>query len=247
MSAPLRFPAHSRLDSERFGIRVARVAGVDAASVDASTAWCEHQRIDLLVARCATTEVEAVHAMEAHGFLLMGCLLTYEHPMVVLPEVEHVPGIRITVGEAAEADGIERVACEAFRDHGGHYHADRRLDREDVLAVYGSWARGAVLDPAGDALAVVARDDREIVGFATLSRVGTSQPIGGVAAVASGHRGRGIYRALVTERLHRAHASGATTTVVAADVVNPPSQNCWTSIGYRLAHSEYTFHRWFRR
>jgi predicted N-acetyltransferase YhbS len=240
-------PTHSSLDSERFGIRVARVADMDLASVEPSTEWCKDEQIDLLVARCATSELGAVHVMQGHGYLLMGCLLTYEHRMSQLPEVTAIPGIRLTVGDAADADGIERVAREAFRDHGGHYHADRRLDREDVLEVYGSWARSAVLHPADGAMAVVAHHDREVIGFATLSHVGTPQPVGGVAAVASDHRGRGIYRALVTERLHRARASGATTTVVAADVVNPPSQNCWTSIGYRLVRSEYTFHRWFPR
>lgn len=235
----------SAIDSVRFGIQVARVEGLSGSEVAPANAWCEARDIDLLLARCSTDRLDAAHTMERSDYLLMGCLLTYEHRLDPAPQRVSIPGIRFRVADPGDQHALESLACEAFRAHGGHYHADPRLDRDDVLAVYTSWAASAALDLSGDSIAIVACDGDSVVGFATASKVRSTCPVGGVAGVAGAYRGRGIYRALVAERLFALKEAGAVRTLVSADAVNPPSQNCWTAQGYRLLRSEYTFHRWF--
>src|SRR5947209_357103 len=73
--------AFSEVDSERFGVRVAR-AVVVADTLQQVLAFCEAERIELLIARCPTSELSTVQSMEAAGFLLMDTLVYYSFDLV---------------------------------------------------------------------------------------------------------------------------------------------------------------------
>src|SRR6266852_9897987 len=68
--------AFSEIDSERFGVRIAR-AHVVSDNLSRALDFCATERIDLLVARCRTSDLEAAQGMESKGFLLMDNLLSY--------------------------------------------------------------------------------------------------------------------------------------------------------------------------
>ena len=234
----------SQADTGRFGILVARVPDLKAEQVAASVDWCEERAVALLISRCSAAEPRAAHAMQRHGFLLMDCLATYEHPLTELPSSPPDAGFAIRSAVAADADAVENLARRSFGTHRGHYHADPRLDRSACDEVYASWARDAVIDDTPSTLTVVAAVHDEVIGFATLTGAGNEVAVGGVAAVTPSHRGKGVYRSMMVERLRLARRSGSKRTVVSAHVANIAPQRCWTDLGYRIVGSTYTFHRW---
>ena len=79
--------AFSEIDSERFGVRIAR-ARVVAHNLSEVLDFCRAERIDMLIARCATNDLPAAQRMETNGFLLMDTLLYYGFDLTkkVVPE-----------------------------------------------------------------------------------------------------------------------------------------------------------------
>src|SRR5260370_41723322 len=68
--------AFSEIDSERFGVRSAR-AHVVSDNLLRALDFCAVEQIDLLIARCATSDLVAAQSMETTGFLLMDTLVYY--------------------------------------------------------------------------------------------------------------------------------------------------------------------------
>ena len=66
----------SQLDSERFGVRAAR-ANIVPETLARVLEFCSSEKIDLLIARCATGEISLVQQMESQGFQLMDTLFYY--------------------------------------------------------------------------------------------------------------------------------------------------------------------------
>src|SRR5579862_3794223 len=82
--------ALSEVDSERFGIRVAR-AYVDGKDLSQVLEFCIAERINLLIGRCATKELRTAQQMEAHGFLLMDTLVYYSFDLTKRPVPDDSP------------------------------------------------------------------------------------------------------------------------------------------------------------
>ena len=129
--------AFSEVDSERFGVRVAR-ANVEGRTLSQALEFCAAERINLLIARCTTTELRAAQKMECLGFLLMDTLVYYSFDLVKRAVPDDSGRVRKFLPE--DKQQIETVAAAAFAGYYGHYHADPRLDRKKCDEGYVSWA-----------------------------------------------------------------------------------------------------------
>jgi len=236
--------AFSEIDSERFGVRIAR-AHVVSDNLSRALDFCATERIDLLVARCRTSDLEAAQGMESKGFLLMDTLLYYSFDLTK----KEIPGDpcevrvrRLLPGDEAE---ISRVASAAFKGYMGHYHADRRLDSGQCDEAYRSWAeRSCTTDKAADEV-LVAELGGKVAGFATL-RLNSPQEVEGLLfAVAPESQGKGICRLFMIRSLQWCRAQGAKRMVISTQVTNVSMQKVWCRTGFEPSDSYYTFHKWF--
>jgi GNAT superfamily N-acetyltransferase len=237
--------AFSEIDSERFGVRVAK-AHVTSDCLSSVLDFCSADRIDLLIARCRTSDLEGAQGMEAKGFLLMDSLLYYSFDLTKKEIPEDSCAVRIRRLLPGDETEISRVASAAFKGYMGHYHADRRLDSGQCDEAYRSWAERSCTVGKGVADEVfVAAIEGKIAGFATL-RVNSPQEVEGLLfAVAPESQGKGICRLLMIRSLQWCRALGATRMVISTQITNVPMQKVWCRTGFEPSHSYYTFHKWF--
>ena len=246
MVTELETVTFSEIDSQRFGLRVAR-AHIGADNLAQVLESCAAERIDLLIARCATSDLATAQNMETHGFSLMDTLLFYRFDLTKRAIPEDTGEFPVRSLRPGDEEQIRAVAAAAFQGYMGHYHADRRLDRRQCDEGYVSWAERSCIPKTAADEVIVAEDKGRIVGFATL-RLNSPQEVEGLLfAVAPEWQGRGICRSFMIHSLRWCRSQGAQRMIISTQVGNISMQKVWCRVGFEPSHSYYTFHKWFNR
>jgi GNAT superfamily N-acetyltransferase len=234
----------SAIDSERFSIRVARANGVTADNISEVLRFCTAKSIDLLIARCDSSNFAAVHLMEHSGFALMDTLLYYKFELAQAITAELSSEARIRPFTPDDKPAVSDIAASAFRDYRGHYHADPRLDKEKCNEAYISWAeRACVTGKSNDVL--VAETGSGIVGFAVVRLNNADEGDGVLFAVRPSMQGRGIFQVLLAGAISWCRARGARHMLYSTQLTNIAAQRVLSRSGFYLDHAYYTFHKWF--
>jgi GNAT superfamily N-acetyltransferase len=244
----------SPLESERFGVRAAR-ASITADSLPRVLDFCAAEKINFLIARCATGDPAAVQSIEMHGFLLMDTLVYYGFDLSKPDQskfdqskkaiLDDARGFLVRPFRAEDANQVRIIAAAAFRDYKGHYHADPRLERHLCDEAYISWAERSITEKAAADEVLVAEQGGNLAGFITLRRNSSHEIEGPLFAVAPEHQKRGVGRALMIHSLAWSHSQGAQRMVISTQVTNVAVQKVWSRLGFAPSHSYYTFHKWF--
>jgi GNAT superfamily N-acetyltransferase len=234
----------SQIDSERFGVRVAR-AHIVLENLSRALAFCASEQVDLLIARCPTSELEIAQKLEALGFLLMDTLVYYSFDLEKRTIPDDVPRACVRKFLPGDERQVARVATEAFQGYYGHYHADPKLERGKCDEGYVSWAVRSCTSMQVATEVLVAEHENRVVGFATL-RINTPDEGEGVLfAVAPEAQGMGIYRSFMVEGMKWCKEQALKRMVVSTQVTNVAVQKVWCRVGFEPAQSYYTFHKWF--
>ncbi len=236
--------AFSEIDSERFGIRVAR-AQVEGKNLPQIVDFCVAEQIKLLIARCATKELCTVQEMESRGFLLMDTLVYYSFDLTKRVIPDEAPRAQVRKFAPDDAAQVENVAAAAFEGYYGHYHADPRLDQRKCDEGYVSWAVRSCTSKQVATEVLVAEIDKKIVGFLTLRLNSPKEMEGLLFGVAPEVRGIGVGRSLMVSGLELCKMQQATRMLISTQVTNVAVQKVWCRIGFEPSHSYYTLHKWF--
>lgn len=236
----------SELDSARFGIRAAR-ARITADNLHDILEYCDSEKIDLLIARCPTSDIATMQLAHCAGFQLMDTLLYYQFDLQKRQPPECRGEFLIRSLHPGDRDEIRRVATAAFTAYVGHYHADAKLDRHQCDEAYASWAERSCIPGLAADEVFVAELDGSVAGFGTLRRNSSEEVEGLLFAVAPEHQGKGICGALMVSSLHWARSLNACRMIISTQLTNVSMQKVWCRIGFEPRHSFYTLHRWFER
>ena len=242
----LETAAFSQIDSDRFGIRVAR-AQVVSGNFPRVLEFCIAEKVDLLIARCSTDDLATVQRMETHGFLLMDTLVYYQFDLSKrsIP-VDEGKGLVRTL-QPRDREQVRGIATEAFKGYTGHYHADRRLDQRKCDEAYASWAERSCVSKAAADEVLVSEHNGDLAGFATL-RLNSPQEVEGLLfAIATQWQRRGVCGSLMIHSLRWTASQGAHRMIISTQVTNTSMQKVWCRVGFVPSHSYYTFHKWFDR
>jgi acetyltransferase (GNAT) family protein len=243
---PIEHPqiALSSLDTNRFGVCTARADALTGDGLANALDFCGSQGVELLIGRCSVEDRATVHALQAAGFVLMDTLVYYRRDLARSPVTDPGDG-RIRLLRAGEEEQVEAIARECFRDYGGHYHADPRLDRSACTEVYASWAR-STCDRRGDSRFVLVVDDGDnVVAFSSFSQNSADEGELVLGAVSQRARGSGLYRLLTQAGMHRLQSSAASRFVTSTYLGNWSAQASWAAAGLSPYAAYHTFHRWF--
>jgi GNAT superfamily N-acetyltransferase len=235
----------SEIDTDRFGIRIARASHLTPDQLDHVLGYCGSYSIRMLIARCSTAELALAQEMERRGFLLMDTLVYYSFDFRKknIPSDTGMAEIRtIRPGEEKE---VRTIARESFRGYFGHYHADSALDRQACDDAYTSWAENSCVKEGFADHVLTAVSKGRLAGFATLRMNSPDEAEGVLFGVAPFAQGAGIYRSFIVRGLEWAHQRGAVRMVVSTQITNLAVQKVWVRVGYEPSHSFYTFHKWF--
>jgi ribosomal protein S18 acetylase RimI-like enzyme len=235
----------SQIDSDRFGVIIARADGLDVEHLESAIDFCRSHQVQLLISRSRVEDVATTHALTAAGFLLMDSLVYYQRDLARSP-VSSQPSGPIELINPGDEDQVEAIARVCFRDYSGHYHADPRLDRGACIQTYASWAR-ACCEEANGGFVLVAGDPSRRVGFSSFRQ--GSDKVGELVlgAVLPAARGAGLYRNLTLAGMLRLQTSGAQKFITSTHLTNWSAQASWTAAGLHPYCAYHTFHRWFDR
>jgi len=235
----------SELDSARFGINAAR-AHVSLENLPQILRECAEAKVDLLIARCLSSDLATAQEMDKQGFRLMDTLLYYAFNLDKRPIPVDTGAFPVRSLQPGDKDQVRAVAAAAFAGYMGHYHADPRLDRRKCDEAYVSWAeRSCISGTAADEV-LVAEHEGKVIGFATL-RLNSPQEVEGLLyAVAPAFQGKGICRSFMIRSLQWSRSRGARRMIISTQLSNVSMQKVWCRVGFEPSHSYHTFHKWFR-
>lgn len=235
----------SPLDTDRFRIATARTNLVSRENLRAVLEFCDNNQVELLIARCPTTDIETVHDLEAKGFLLMDTLVYLRKDLGDYKPQNYHSEVVIRTLKPDDVTQVVDVARSSFSGYKGHYNVDQRLDPNAAIEVYASWAERCCLDPSVAACVLVAEVDNKVVGFRAI-RLNTPQQAEFIlAGVSPEARNKGVYRNFVIEGLRWCKEVCANEVLISTLLVNTPVQKTCTQLGFTAYNSFYTFHKWF--
>ena len=231
----------SPIDSERFGMCIARAESVTSDALPQLLDECGRAGVRMLIARCGATDLPSLQAMERAGFLLMDAQVKYER---LLDGSESVHQTTVRPLRSGDAEEVVAIARESFGGYAGHYHADQRLPREHCNEVYPSWARRCCLGEAADHV-VVAEVDGRMAGFSAFQRLEQAEARLQLGAVAPWARGRRLYAKMALAGMAWCHEQGLSRMSAITQTTNFAAQHSWIRSGMVPLDVWYTFHRWF--
>ena len=235
----------SDIDTQRFGIVIARHSAVSADSMREVLTQCRERGVSMLIARCDAADLRTAQALELAGATLMDTLVYYQRELnrPILPDDSQISVRRLMPDDV---DAVSTAAKAAFKNYFGHYHADPRLARDKCDEAYVSWAERSCRDPTVASTVIVGeREGAGVIGFLTLQVRGAEEWEIILNGVHPSHQRQGAYRALLVGAIEEARAGGARLLSVSTQLTNIGVQKAWCRAGFEPRNSFYTFHVWF--
>jgi len=230
------------LESERFGIKVARAPGATRENLGEILEFCRKHKMEFLVARCAGDDIPAARALEDAGARLADTQLHYYRRPFPLPERDR--RIEIRPVEPGEKETLAAVARAAFRDYRGHFQQDPALAGICPAAeLYSSWALDSLARRGADGEVWLARREGKPIAFACARRLGPEDSdltLGG-GIPSSRWRGKAI-RELILEGLAWSGERGCRRVRGCVLISNLAIQRILAGLSYRPERAFHTFH-----
>ncbi len=235
----------SILDQERFGVKTAKSRDFIWHDIPEMLSQCRQNHVQLLIARCPSSNLKTAQELERRGFLLMDTLVYYEHNLHLTNII--VPNEKITIRGIlpGEAEDVRALAAESFKGYCGHYHADPKLDVHQCDDVYTSWAYNSCISKDFATEVFVAVLDDKIVGFATLRINDPKESEVVLNGVLPKTQRMGIYRMLIENSLIWSIRHCMKRMIISTQITNIAVQKVWVRVGFQPTSSFYIFHKWF--
>ncbi len=227
----------SSLDSERFGIVVARADGVTVEGIPELLSFCERHRVELVIARCDGSDVDTTRALLGVGMTEVEAQITYEGPLRCAEGV-----VPVRRGTASDRESIAELAKAGFADMPSHYHVDPCLPLDACLEAYVDWSLRGLSGEAAD-LFCVAELDAKIHGFMMFNQRGTVVT-SLLSTVSPAARGRSLYNSLFCAGMVWGSKRDAERIVGVTPHGNIAAQRNLIKLGLAPVGSTATFHGW---
>lgn len=238
----------SQLDSKRFGFPIARInewEGLDPLS------FCDELKengVKLIISRIDAREESLIDKLKEIGFEVMDTIIHYRRdlPKATVTEAFKKDGISMRIAELPDIPSLRSIAGSSLR--GGHYFADKRLEKVKSIEIYEDWISRSVTDPNVADRVYIAEKDGVIIGFATFSLETDDDLPGlwaGIGAVHSGYRNLGVCRSMLQFGINDYIAENKYHFFGSAVSENNPSVNkVFQDIGCKADDKYYSLHCW---
>lgn len=188
----------------------------------------------MFTARVPVHDTVRLGALTDAGFRVVECAITLTRPAT---PVEDDPSVHLA--GPADADALAAIAGDAFR--WTRFHLDPELPLEAAAAVKREWARNCATGARGIATLVTRGPGGDPTGFLAVLQADDGARVIDLIAVAPGHQGRGVGRALVTAFIAR-FGAGATVLRVGTQAANVGSLRLYEACGFRVHSAAVTLH-----
>ncbi|MDI1299325.1 GNAT family N-acetyltransferase [Methylotenera sp.] len=205
----------------------------------------KRDQIKLLIVRVPTSQLDITTQLEAEGAFIVDTLVYYAKSKADWYSDQLIDGYIVRLAKFEDANRLEDIAYETFKDYKGHYHADDNLKKTDCNQVYSSWAANSCKEQdVADAVLLIEKDD-EIAAFATIKVKHKNEIEGVLYGVSPVHRHQGLHLHLMKASQNWAITNGYSRMITSTQITNIAVQKNWIRLGFELESSFYTFHKWF--
>lgn len=236
----------SIIDSERFGIKVAKINKFDFAVEEYINEFKKH-KIDVVFARLQSDNVLEINKLEEAGFLLKDIQITYRYLLKNLPKINYSFNHEVTLRDASIDDLIvlSEIALESFKSY-GHYYKDNKLDSSKVGEVYEDWIRKSLTVSKIADKVIVAEYKGRIAGFLSFKIYSDIEnyAAGGLGAVSAKYRNLNIFKDINVAGLYWAYDIGLDWVEHNVLVSNFPVNRVYNHLGFHIKDSFVTLHGW---
>lgn len=233
----------SPLDSNRFGIRVARGSLPAGTSADTLAQALEATHADLAIVRTEAGDCAAMVALQRQGWPIIhaGALVYYGIDLATAGASPLPSSVRLAT--PADRDAIQRIAANSFAGYRSHYAANPLLSPALVLAGYVEWANSRLQPDSADACTWVVTQNDDVAGFATCDIHAQRGQVDIVLnAVHPDYARQGLYSRLLESLLGHYAGSGMRRLATSTQLWNYTVQRRWTATGLRLERAQDTYH-----
>jgi len=236
----------SNWDSEHFGVKIGKYIPHAPEDISSDMERARAEGYNLLITRISTNEIEIVNALEKNGFELKDTIVHYK---VNLERTEYFPSasaFNIREARIEDAPVVREIAKRTFKDYIGHFHKDKRLEKDKCDELYAKWAENSVKDKNIAEAVLIAEEDHRILGFATIKIISEHESQGILFGTAPEAQGRGVYTTLIREAINWSKRRNLKEFIYGTQVDNYVVQNVFMKVGGEIYRSFYTLHCWIR-
>lgn len=234
----------SDVDKERFGVKTARVVGLTAEELAPVLEFCAKEQVELLIARCSMSDLEAAQAMEKCGFLLMDTLIYYCFDLTRQPVPVDNGVVKLRPIRMEEEEEMISITQEAFHGYLGHYHADPKLDKSKCDEAYIDWAHKAFVARSSENF-LVGEIDNKIVGFGVMRINNPDEGEMFLGGIHPDFQGQGMYRSFLCKGMEWCLSKKTGKMIISTQLKNISVQKVLIKIGFEISRGYYTYHKWF--
>lgn len=248
-------------DSNIFEIKMARINNLTADDTsleaervkDSLLRFLSRESADRgikhLSCKVNTDDFTSIHALERNRFNLMDTVLDYTFDFRKYPIKDFNPPCVIRSFKEKDINSIVEVAREAFSNHFGRFHSDKRL-RKRAVELYAKWAENAC-QGYGD-IVFVAELNKRIIGYSVWRIPNLSEKLLGIrigsyniGVVRPDAHGKGIFKALTLAGMK--WFEGKVDIIEGPTHVNNyPVQRGYATLMWKIVDARHTFHKWIR-
>jgi hypothetical protein len=235
----------SKIDQKRFGIVTAKATLNENDDIQGLIEKSIHDQVKFLIIRTPTTALNIVQKLEQEGAFLADTLIYYIKRKLEITECILPTGYTMRLANSEDADRLEQLALETFKDYSGHYHSDPNLNNQDCNLVYSSWAASSCIDKNTADSVILIEKNKEITAFATI-KINNPDEIDGILfGVSPEHRNKHLHMSLMKLSQNWGVNNGYQRMITSTQITNTVVQKNWCRSGFEPYQSYYTLHKWF--
>lgn len=250
----------SAFDTEHFGFGVGKLRKIDVSDdlsdndaflakhllLRECSSWMRKVDVKCLISRVSYDDVLGMLAHEKTGFRVADILVTFQ---LNLPSIDWQNWSQnnthavIRPVEFGDEDTLMDIARCAFKYD--HFHRDHRFPKQKADALFSKWIYNCCNGLVDFVLVAVVKGQPS--GFIACKLEDTKNGKHGIIdliAVSTPYRRNGIGEALVRESVVVFNELGAKSVSVGTQANNVAAARTYEKMGFRLARSELTFHKW---
>lgn len=250
-----RLPWESGLFGKKMGgisFLLSEDADVARGLIDAVLEQARQDGFDFVSCKVYTDEMKLIHALQAHGFLLVDTMLEHGLELGSDPVPEHPPppddGLVIRLADSSDLKATMRMVEACFAQYFGRFHSDPRIPREDADRVYTEWVRGSFGDYADYVL--LAEIEGRIVGCTVWRKLSPIEEHGiraanySLSTVHPDHAGKGLATRLSLCGIDLFREQGFRFIEALTHINNLAIERTLRASGFKIVDGRHTFHLW---
>lgn len=238
----------SKLDTERFGFKIARVDNLDCFNDEYFILGLKKNGIKLIITRIESKKIDKINKLEDLGFRIKDLQSTYkfDYSRVKIDYAYFNDRVYVRDADKKDVEELMQISSNAF-DGYGHYFNNNRLDKKTCLEIYKDWAKRSVLNSDVANKVLVAEYNGKLAGmlsFNFFNKDGNHFGKGGMGAVSSEFRGINIFSTLVIKGLEIGEEMQLDWEEHNVLNTNYPVNRVFSKLGFSVVDSFITMHKW---